>query len=109
MGHERGVAQEIHQGSEHGLDARCVGDDGVGQPGEHRDPGWNGATGVDERVEPADALAAAHLDDADLGDGVIVAIATGRFEVEDAKRCFSQGRAQVIEAALPNQLNRHGA
>ena len=67
--------RKSHQGAEHRLDAGRGADHGVGQPGEDRDLGWDRAARVDQRVERAEALAAADLDHADLGDHVLGPVA----------------------------------
>ena len=81
------------------------------RPGEHRDLRRDRPARVDERLERAEALAAADLDRADLGDHVVVAVAAGGLEVEDAERDVGERRAEVVEAALhravPNLRRRH--
>ncbi len=95
---------EVEQRGEHGLDARRRGDDGIGEAGEQRDPGRDRAARVDERLERAEALAAAHLDRTDLGDHVVVAVPARGLEIEDAERRRRRAACriddQVVEAAL---------
>ena len=80
---EHGVADELEQrAGSTALDARRRGDQGVGEPGEHGDLRRDRPAGVDEGLERAEALAAADLDGADLGDHVVVAVAAGGLEVE---------------------------
>ena len=55
---------------------------------------------VDEGLERAEALAAADLDRADLGDRVVDPVAARRLEVEHAERDVGERRAEVVEAAL---------
>ena len=112
VGDEHGVAEEVDQRAEHGLDARRGGDDGIGEAGQHGDLGRDRPAGIDQRVERAEALAAAHLDDADLGDHVVVAVAARGLEIEDAERRVGERHAAVVEvvveAALSQHLSRHG-
>ena len=90
VGDEDAVADEVDERAEHGTDARGRRHQGIGEPGEHGDPRRDRATGVDERVERRQALAAADLDDADLGDHVVVPVAAGGLEVEHAERGFGE-------------------
>ena len=100
------AAEELEQRRQHGLDARRRRDEGVGEAGEHRDLRRDGPARVDERLERAEELAAAHLDRADLGDRVVGAVAAGRLEVEDAERDVGERRAEVVEAALHGPVRR---
>ena len=97
---DHGAPQELEQRRQHRLDARRRRDHRVGEPGEHGDLRRDRPARVDERLERAEALAAADLDRADLGDGVVGAVAAGGLEVEDAERDVGQRRAEVVEAAL---------
>ena len=65
-----------------------------------------GAARVDQGLELADDLAAAHLDRADLGDAALGRAAAGGLEVDDDEGHRRQGRAQVVERALDH---RHAA
>ena len=62
------AAGELKEAGQHLGDARRVDDHGVGDAGEHGDEGRDGLVGIDERLELAEHLAAAHLDRAELGD-----------------------------------------
>ena len=107
---EHGVADEVDERAEHGADVRSRADQRIGEPGEHADPGRDRATGVDECLERRQALAAADLDGADLGDHVVVAVAAGGLEVEHAERRLGEGHTEIVEAALSQHRgNRHGA
>ncbi len=65
--------------------------------------------GFDERLERPEALATADLDGADLGDHVVVAVAAGGLEVDDAERDVVQRCAQIVERSLVGELgNRTG-
>ena len=76
----------------------------LGDAGEHGDLGRDGHARVDERLERAEALAAADLDRADLGDRAAAsALAPGGLEVDDAERDLGERGAEVVERAL------HGA
>ncbi|MFT3854920.1 MAG: hypothetical protein QM733_19605 [Ilumatobacteraceae bacterium] len=97
---DHGVAEELQERGQHRLDAWCGDDHRIGDPGEHGDGGSDRPPGVDERRERAEALAAAHLRRADLGDHVLDAIAARGLDVEHAERDLGQGRAEVVEAAL---------
>ena len=50
-----------------------------------------GSAGVDEGLELAEQLAAAHLDGADLGDAALGRGAPGRLEVHDDERDVRRG------------------
>ena len=74
-----------------GVDLRRVAHHGRGDAGEFDDLRRDASAGVDERGQLAEHLAAAHLDRADLGDGVdVVAVAARaaarRLEVDDDER-----------------------
>ncbi len=97
---QHGVARELEQRRQDRLDPRRRGDQGVGEPGEDGDDRRDRPARVDERLERAEALAAADLDGADLGDRVVGAVAAGRLQVEHAERDVGQRRAEVVEAAL---------
>ncbi len=63
-------------------------------PVEHRDEGGDGLAGVDERLELAQNLAAAHLDGADLGDpGARAVGGAGGLQVDHAERDVAQRAA----------------
>ena len=94
------VADELLQRREHRADPRRLVDDGVGQAGEHGDLRRDRPAGVDQRLEGAEELAAADLDGADLGDLVVVAVAAGGLEVEDAERDIAQRGAELVERTL---------
>ncbi len=97
------VADEFLERRQDGPDAGCLVDDRVGQAGEHGDLGRDGAPRVDERLERAEELAAADLDRTDLGDLVVVAVATGGFEVDHTERDIAQWRAEFIERTLQHR------
>ena len=81
----------------------------LGDAGEHGDLGRDGRTRVDEGLERAEALAAAQLDRADLGDGARRRRAAGGLEVDHAERDVVQRRAEVVEAALRTVGDRRAA
>ncbi len=63
--------------------------------------GRDGLVRVDQRLELAEHLAAAHLDRADLGDHrAALGRAAGRLQVDDAERHVAQRTAELVEAAL---------
>ena len=66
--HEHGVAGELEERRQDAVDARGVGDHAVGDAGEDGDERRDRLGRVDQRLELAEHLAAAHLDRADLGD-----------------------------------------
>ena len=94
------VADELVERGEDGSDPWRLVNDRVGQPGEHRDLRRDRPTWVDERLERAEELAAAHLDGADLGDLVVGAVAAGGLEVDHAERHIAQRGAEFIERTL---------
>jgi hypothetical protein len=55
---------------------------------------------VDQRLEGAQALAAADLDRSDLGDGAARRRPAGGLEVDDAERHFVEWGAEVVEGPL---------
>ena len=59
-----------------------------------------GMPGVDEGLELAEHLAAAHLHGADLGDAVDPGRAAGRLEVHHDEGDVPQRRAEVVEGRL---------
>ena len=59
-----------------------------------------GPRGVDQGLELAEHLAAAHLDGADLGDRRVGGAAARGLEVDDDERDIGQCGAQVVEGAL---------
>jgi hypothetical protein len=103
---DHGVADEVDQRGQDGADAGCGGDEGVGQAGQHGDLRGDRPPGVDQRLEGAEALAAAHLDGADLGDRVLVAVAARGLEVDDAEHDVVEGSAQFVERSLGGEGGR---
>ncbi len=77
---------ELLERGQHRLDARCRQHHRLRDAGEHRDLRRNRHTGVHERLERAEELAAAHLDRADLGDTAPIGRAARRLEIDDAER-----------------------
>ena len=71
VGDEDAAGRELEEGGQRALDARRVAHHRVGDAGEHRDEGRDGLGRVDEGLELAEHLAAAHLDRADLGDAAL--------------------------------------
>ena len=68
--------------------------------------------GVHEGAEGAEALAAAQLHGADLGEPAVVGGAARGLDVDDAERDLVQRGAEVVEAALhaltvPNRRSRN--
>ena len=61
--------------------------------------GGMAAPGVDQGLERAEALAAAHLHRADLGDAAVARRAAGGLEVDHAERDVVQRGAEVVEAS----------
>ena len=106
MPDQHGVARELQQRRQHGLDPRRRRHQRVGEAGEHGDHRWDRPARVDEGLERAEALAATDLDGPDLGDGVAGPVATRRLQVEHAERDVGQRRAEVVEAALHWRPNR---
>ena len=98
------VADEVDQRSEHRFDAGRVGHEHVGQAGEHRDLRGDRPPRIHEGLEGSEELAATHLDRTDLGDHVVVAVAAGGLEVDDAERHIVQRRAEVVERPLVREV-----
>ena len=111
-----GVADELLQRREDCLDAGCLGDHGMRDAGEHGDAGGDGPSRIDQCGQRAEALAAADLDRADLGDRARRRAPAGGFQVDDDERDLRQGGAQLVERALDraavgagrNRLRRRG-
>ena len=72
-----------------------------GDSGQFDYVGRNRPAGVDECCHFAQYLAAADLDGADLGDGVLVGAAPCGLEVDDDKCRLAQRCVQFVEAQLP--------
>ena len=104
VAHDHGVTDEFDERRQHCTDTRCVRDQHVGQPGEHGDLRWDRPAGVHQSLERAETLPTLHLDGADFGDLVLVAVAARGLEVDDAEHDIVQGRAEFVEGALPGQL-----
>ena len=102
---DHGVADEVDQGPQDAFDARRVRHENVGQAGQHHDLRRNRPSGIDEGLERAEALAAAHLDRTDLGDHVLVAIPARGLEVDDAERDVVQWDPQLVERSLVGKLD----
>src|SRR5207249_11062905 len=79
---------------------------GFGDAGEDGDRRWDGHAGVDEGLERAEALAAAELHRADLGDRARRGRGARGLEVEDAERDLGEGLAHVVERPLQGQGHR---
>jgi len=100
VGDEDRVAGELEEGRQHGLDARCLRDHGVGDAGEHLDEGRDGLARLDQRLELPEHLAAAHPDRTELGDRGRRRTSPRRLEVHDDERDIGQRRAEFVERAL---------
>jgi hypothetical protein len=101
-----GVAEELEERRQHGLDARGAHDHRLRDAREHGDLGRDGPTRVDQGLERAEAFAPAHLDGSDLGDRAVDRGTTRGLEVEDAEGDVAQRRAQVVERPLTYQRRR---
>ena len=100
VGDEDRVGDELEQCGQHRLDPRCGSHHRLGDPGEYRHLGWNQATRVHEGLKPCDLGAGVYLHRSDLGDGVVVAARSGRFEIDDAERDLVQWCSEIVEADL---------
>ncbi len=67
---DHGVGEELDHRRKHGIDRRCAHHHRLGDAGEHGDHRRDRPTRVDQALQRAEALAAANLDHADLGDEV---------------------------------------
>ena len=106
------VAEELEEGRQHLGRRRGRGDHLLGDAGEDRDLPGDPVAGVHERAEGAEALAAAQLHGADLGDAAVVGGAARGLDVDHAERDLVQRGAEVVEAALhaltvPNRRSRN--
>ncbi len=102
-----GVAQELDHRREYGVDRRGAHHHRFGDPGEHGDHRRDRPARVDQALQRAQALAAANLDHADLGDQVGVAIAAGGLDVEHAERDIGKRYAEIVEGTLPAGCKTH--
>ena len=68
VGDQDTAGRELEERGQRRLDGRGVGHHRVADAGEHGDEGRDLGAGVDQGLELAEHLAAAHLDRADLGD-----------------------------------------
>ena len=100
VAHDDGVARELEERWQHRVDGRRGHDHGLGDPGEHGDLGRDLHARVHERLEGAQALAAAQLDRAHLGDRAGGGRPARRLQVDDAERDVAERRTQVVERAL---------
>ena len=64
------------------------------------DVGGMGWPGIDQRLELAEHLPAAHLDGSDLGDRAVLGRAPGRLEVDHDERDVRQRRAEFLQGGL---------
>ena len=95
------VADELEQRGEHLFDARRGQHHRLGDAGEHGDERRDRHAGVDERLEAAEAFAAAQLHRADLGDRAVARRGAGGLEVDDDERDLGEGLPEVVEGGLP--------
>jgi len=100
VGDEDAVAGELEERRQNGLDARSRRDHRVGDAGEHLDERRDRLAGLDQGLELAEHVAAAHLDRAELGDRGRRGAAPRRLEVDDDERHVGQRRAEIVERAL---------
>ena len=98
--HDDRVADELEQRWQHRLDAGRAHHHRLGDAGEDRDGGRDGATGVHERLEGAEALTAPHLHGADLGDRVGLRRSAGRLEVDHHEGRVDERTTELVEARL---------
>ena len=104
---ERGVVRDEHravgeleEAGEHAADPRRGGDHRRGDAGQDADVGRDLPAGVDQRLELAEHLAAAHLDGADLGDRAVPRGAAGRLQVDHDEGDLRERRAQLLDRGL---------
>ena len=63
---------------------------------------------VDQRLELAEHLAAAHLDRADLGDAAAGRAAAGGLKVDDDEGDLAQRLAELVDRELSGRLGKNG-
>ena len=95
------AADELEEGGQHLVDRGRRQHHGLGDAGEHGDLGRDGQARVDEGLEGAEALAAAQLHRADLGDRAVGRRAAGGLEVDHDEGDVVQRGAEVVEGPLP--------
>ena len=101
VGHQHAAARELEERRQRRLDRRRVGHHRVGDAGQHGDERRDRGVRVDQGLELAQDLAAAHLDRADLGDHRARRGGPARgLEVDDAERHLAQRPAELVESAL---------
>ena len=99
-------AANSRKAGQHHRDRRRAADHRVGDAGEHAHERRDPDARVDQRLELAEHLAAAHLDRADLGDPVVPRAAAGRLEVDDGERRLAQRLVQLVQAQLLEPTTR---
>ena len=100
VGDEHAVARELQEARQDQLDRGSGRDHGRGDAREARDERRHRMARVDQRLQLAEHLAAAHLDRADLGDAGVLRAAAGRLEVDDDERDVPQRGAELLERGL---------
>ena len=111
VGDQHRAARELQKRGKHRLDPRRIAHHRRGDPGERDDLWRDAAARVHEGGELTEDLAAAHLDGADLGDGVVVVTAGAPargLQVHDDEGGFAQRqvsqRIDIREAELAHAL-----
>jgi hypothetical protein len=98
------AAEELQQRRQGTLERRGRRHHRLGDPGQDRDERRDRRAGVDQRGELPEALAAAHLDRADLGDAGVLGRPTVRLQVQHHERDLAQRRARLGQARLRVRL-----
>ncbi len=106
VGDDDRVADEVKERWQNRFDRRRRKHHRLGDAREDRDERGDRATRVHERLEGAEAFAAAVLHGTDLGDPIGFGVASSRLEVEDAERDVGEWRSDVDERLLlPGHLS----
>ncbi|GAB3169265.1 hypothetical protein GCM10027059_33790 [Myceligenerans halotolerans] len=98
--HQHRVVRELQEARQHLFEVRRRGDHGVRDPGQPRDEGRDRLPGIDQGLELAQLLPAAHLHGPDLRDPALARTGPGGLEVDHDERDVPQGRPQLLERGL---------
>jgi hypothetical protein len=94
------AAEELQQGRQDRLDRRSLPHHRPGDAGQERDRGRDVPARIDHGLQRSQALAAAQLDHAHLGDAAVGRGRAGGLEVEHAERDLVERCAKIVDRAL---------
>ncbi len=94
---DHGVTAELEKRRQGLVDRWSVDDHRLGDSGEDHDRRWDLHAGIDQCLERAEQVSAAHLDRADLGDLTRRRRSPRCLQVHDAESDIVEGGAEVVE------------